>query len=166
MSEFWKAYQRPEWQRCRLETMERAGWRCEACHEESEQLHVHHAYYEKGRKPWEYPDDALICLCHECHRLDHKHLAIIKRELGVLSRDIGPGAMEPVLWLIRAFRAKNLLDEEVAADGWGAIRCLSRMFGPADDYLEETDKNLIGLFSGDEPVTGRDIMEFLKEKRG
>lgn len=30
-------------------------------------LHVHHKYYEPGKKPWEYPDEALITLCESCH---------------------------------------------------------------------------------------------------
>lgn len=30
-------------------------------------LHVHHKYYIRGRKPWEYDDDALITLCNWCH---------------------------------------------------------------------------------------------------
>lgn len=47
------------------------------------ELHVHHHYYVKGRLPWEYPDLALITLCHECHwDLHQKHrIPIYKDEL-------------------------------------------------------------------------------------
>lgn len=34
-------------------------------------LNVHHRYYIKGNKPWEYSDDALITLCESCHKLTH-----------------------------------------------------------------------------------------------
>lgn len=36
------------------------------------ELHVHHKYYIIGRKPWEYPNDALITLCSDCHEKLHK----------------------------------------------------------------------------------------------
>lgn len=36
------------------------------------ELHVHHKYYILGRKPWEYPNDALITLCSDCHEKLHK----------------------------------------------------------------------------------------------
>lgn len=35
-------------------------------------LEVHHKAYAKGYDPWEYPDDALITLCSDCHREWHK----------------------------------------------------------------------------------------------
>ena len=34
-------------------------------------LNIHHKYYVRGRKPWEYPNDALITLCQECHQNRH-----------------------------------------------------------------------------------------------
>lgn len=34
-------------------------------------LHVHHKYYQKGLKPWEYPDRALISYCWVCHKELH-----------------------------------------------------------------------------------------------
>lgn len=36
------------------------------------QLEVHHTYYEKGLKPWEYPDDSLKTLCWICHKKEHQ----------------------------------------------------------------------------------------------
>lgn len=35
-------------------------------------LNVHHKFYEIGKNAWEYPDDALITLCDECHHKMHK----------------------------------------------------------------------------------------------
>ena len=35
-------------------------------------LNIHHAYYIKGHKPWEYGDDALVTLCEKCHKKRHE----------------------------------------------------------------------------------------------
>ena len=35
-------------------------------------LHVHHEYYQLGKRPWEYSDDALTTLCWYCHEKLHK----------------------------------------------------------------------------------------------
>jgi hypothetical protein len=36
-------------------------------------LHVHHKYYQYGKLPWEYPDEALTTLCWNCHEELHKN---------------------------------------------------------------------------------------------
>lgn len=58
----------PRWQRCRLDTFERASWKCEECHIGTSTLTVHHVVYIKGRNPWEYRPDLLQCLCEPCHK--------------------------------------------------------------------------------------------------
>ena len=35
-------------------------------------FHVHHLWYESGRDPWDYPDEALVSLCSDCHVLAPK----------------------------------------------------------------------------------------------
>lgn len=57
----------PRWQRKRLEVLEAAGWTCKQCGEKSKQLQVHHMYYKRGASPWEYPEEALVVLCEDCH---------------------------------------------------------------------------------------------------
>lgn len=64
------------WQRKRLEIMQRDGFKCGICDAENN-LHVHHLYYEKGRKPWEYENNALVTVCAECHDILHNQLAKI-----------------------------------------------------------------------------------------
>lgn len=61
---------RPEWQKKRLEIMERDGFRCRTCDSAEKTLHVHHRYYISKRMPWEYPSGALVTLCDECHKGD------------------------------------------------------------------------------------------------
>ena len=36
-------------------------------------LHVHHTYYQKGRMPWEYPENSLQTYCWQCHEDLHKN---------------------------------------------------------------------------------------------
>ncbi len=70
----------PEWRAKRAKILEAANYQCFDCgrckvgcercdyHEDYvEILEVHHRYYKRGRKPWEYPDAALLCLCRSCH---------------------------------------------------------------------------------------------------
>ena len=62
------------WQRKRLEIMERDDFKCRACGRDENAgitFNVHHAYYEKGKKPWEYDSDMLVTLCSECHASRH-----------------------------------------------------------------------------------------------
>ena len=35
-------------------------------------LNVHHTYYTRGSKPWEYENDALVTLCEDCHKKRHE----------------------------------------------------------------------------------------------
>lgn len=61
----------PRWQKLRLRVFERDKWTCRDCGANDRPLHAHHAYYEKGKDPWDYPDYDILCLCEQCH--DEKH---------------------------------------------------------------------------------------------
>jgi len=39
-------------------------------------LNIHHKYYIKGKKPWDYPNTALITLCQDCHHKRHSESTI------------------------------------------------------------------------------------------
>lgn len=39
-------------------------------------LNVHHKFYQKGKKPWKYDDDALVTLCGACHQKTHEEETI------------------------------------------------------------------------------------------
>ena len=69
-SQYAKQLQRPEWKAKRLEILERDGNKCVKCGE-TKRLHVHHLSYTKGRDAWEYPNDNLVTLCGECHKVEH-----------------------------------------------------------------------------------------------
>ncbi len=58
----------PRWQKRRLEILQRDDFTCHGCYDTESTLHVHHLYYVKGRRPWEYPDFALVTVCSDCHK--------------------------------------------------------------------------------------------------
>jgi 5-methylcytosine-specific restriction endonuclease McrA len=68
MSNYSQMLRDPRWQRKRLEVMKRAEFCCEACGDKSEELNVHHKYYDRGVAPWDYPVSAYQCLCCSCHK--------------------------------------------------------------------------------------------------
>ena len=75
--EYRKLLRHPEWQKMKTRVQVRADFKCErpGCSyilDENNQLHVHHTYYQKGLKPWEYPIDSLQCLCERHHELAHE----------------------------------------------------------------------------------------------
>ncbi len=57
----------PRWQKKRLEIMQRDGFQCTSCGDDSTTLNVHHSVYQKGAMPWEYEDHFLTTLCELCH---------------------------------------------------------------------------------------------------
>ena len=85
-NEKWKKYEyeallkTDEWHDKRKEILERDGYKCKWCGSPNN-LQIHHRYYEKypnGEKvkPWDYPNEALITLCDECHKKAHKKYKI------------------------------------------------------------------------------------------
>lgn len=60
------------WQRRRAEISLRDGYICQGCHADDHRpVQVHHKYYRWGADPWDYPDDALVTLCDDCHAEEH-----------------------------------------------------------------------------------------------
>lgn len=81
---YWEQLRHPFWQRKRLEILQRDNFTCATCRSTTKTLNVHHSYYEKGKSPWEYPDESLKTLCEDCHGLNHGVMADIKRQLSAL----------------------------------------------------------------------------------
>lgn len=67
----------PKWQKKRLQILERDGWCCQVCYNADDTLHIHHRWYEKGKDPWEYPDDCLVTLCDGCHEDETQSIRLI-----------------------------------------------------------------------------------------
>jgi hypothetical protein len=62
-----KKYADPRWRAKRTEILERDDHHCQGCMASDVTLHVHHRYYRWGNDPWDYPNDALVTLCEDCH---------------------------------------------------------------------------------------------------
>lgn len=71
----------PRWQKKRLEIFERDEWYCQICFDNEATLNVHHKYYIWKADPWDYPDDALITLCEECHSNERESLPVQEKRL-------------------------------------------------------------------------------------
>jgi hypothetical protein len=78
---YWELLQHPRWQRKRLEVLEHANFECQDCGDTEKTLHVHHTYYEKGLKPWEYPDSSLQALCVDCHAKAQDLMTLLNRAI-------------------------------------------------------------------------------------
>lgn len=70
-------------------------------------LHVHHKYYILGNLPWEYKEEALVTVCHECHIAIHDKEKIPvysdnsfkeKLDLSPCSRCNGTGFLDQYLY--------------------------------------------------------------------
>ena len=73
MSKWSAAFRDSRWQQKRLEVMDRDKWTCRSCGASGEgvTLNVHHAYYESGKAPWDYPNQTLVTWCEDCHKARH-----------------------------------------------------------------------------------------------
>lgn len=59
----------PEWQKKRLEILNRDEFTCQLCSDSTTELHIHHKEYIRGNQPWEYEDSNFQTLCKHCHEL-------------------------------------------------------------------------------------------------
>lgn len=84
-SSYYELLKHPKWQKKRLKALERAEFTCERCGAQDKTLHVHHGYYGKGKKPWEYEDDTLHVLCGECHETEETKRDELYRRLAALA---------------------------------------------------------------------------------
>ncbi len=115
----------PRWQKKRLELLEEAAWTCKECGEETKELHVHHMYYKKGLAPWEYPIDALLVLCKDCHaevaQLQEDIAELIARRCAVYDSPLDE------LQAVAGFIYHLPVYPMCGIDGQGAAKCLSVM---------------------------------------
>ena len=85
-------YKDPRWQKKRLEIMERDEFTCKGCGDMESTLNVHHSYYLKGNKVWDYQNWMLVTLCEKCHQRFHKQIDMIKEAIvdGLINNDTIP----------------------------------------------------------------------------
>ena len=63
-------YKHPNWQRTRLQIMQRDGFKCMICGAKNKLLHVHHNTYD-GKFIWDCKSTSMITMCVDCHEIFH-----------------------------------------------------------------------------------------------
>lgn len=101
-------YCHPQWQKKRLEVMESAGFSCEKCGNTEKMLNVHHRFYRRGRKMYEYERSELVCLCEDCHKTTHEY----QDQMRELLEQLDPSQIEQVVGYL-----KGLVIEPCIEDG-------------------------------------------------
>jgi hypothetical protein len=69
--------QQPQWKAFRIELIIKHGPACDDCGTINPRSNVtgldaHHCWYEHGKEPWEYPENAFLILCRKCHGIRQK----------------------------------------------------------------------------------------------
>lgn len=96
MSAYAELLKDPRWQRKRLDVLDRADWTCQRCGCTSRTLHAHHKHYLKGRKPWDYDDDLLECLCDTCHEEVHAEQEALELKIARQPTEMLPALLDAV----------------------------------------------------------------------
>lgn len=76
---FKQQLQDARWRLKRKSAIAHAKYKCQECGA-SGRLDVHHLYYVKGKKMWQYPFKALKVMCRECHKKWHTYNRLEYRE--------------------------------------------------------------------------------------
>lgn len=74
-SEYDRLLHTPQWYEFRQKILKQHYNECDWCGRHNH-LQIHHKYYlktpnNKHINPWDYPDEAMMCLCESCHKKAH-----------------------------------------------------------------------------------------------
>jgi Zn finger protein HypA/HybF involved in hydrogenase expression len=143
----------PQWQKKRLEVMQRATFKCEQCEDGKSTLNVHHSYYEKGLMPWEYPDESLHCLCEPCHQEAERIRKGLMRQLGRISL----GDTERLLGFAKGLEMAEFPNTTHKADDYESVSGMVQAFGfylPGGQLNRVVDLLIKKLIASDGEVDG------------
>jgi len=68
MSTYTELLKSPQWISLRDRHRARTKSTCEDCGAKEIPVDIHHRVYGRRLKPWDYPDDNFVVVCHPCHR--------------------------------------------------------------------------------------------------
>jgi len=132
----------PNWQRKRLEILQRDEFRCQLCRDDDSTLHVHHKQYARGRLAWEYPNDELVTLCEGCHESMHEQQGQLRAITAKLPVG-GPGCVDDAIGLLagwangqQAMDFSHVFDQDPFIYVCGEIACVVSERLDMQDVLE------------------------------
>lgn len=128
----------PRWQRKRLETMESADFKCEACDAADKTLHVHHLAYRKNAEPWDYARNELAVLCKECHEEIHESSSALDRACVLAKKEFGlsTGYLEEITGMILGYVARNVRPLRIQHLNQANIEGMARIFNMSPDEIK------------------------------
>lgn len=156
---YWELLRDPQWQRKRLEVMQRANFKCERCGDASSTLNVHHTYYTKGAMPWDYPDEALKCWCEPCHEYWHKG----KYAIDLALAELGPDRLKEVVRFLLDLVNKNV-NTPIVNEQIPVSQSTVREYEQGQSVIHENYG--IGLISGVESYPVRKVKISFKDGGG
>lgn len=141
---YYQQLRSPQWLKFALQFKEAHNWTCEACgakQSKENELTVHHIYYLRGVKPWDYPDKLLECLCWPCHK---------DRQSEQQSKlaDVAGAMKGRSIWEIRTTFTHPRTHHSLAAEeffGMWALGCAA--FSKAISEIESRNPNLADVLS-------------------
>jgi hypothetical protein len=71
----------PEWQKKRLEILQRDKFTCTNCGSKEKQLHVHHKVYIFNNEPWDYENEFYTTLCYDCHETEEQYKFFVNQNI-------------------------------------------------------------------------------------
>jgi hypothetical protein len=107
MSTYWEKLHDPRWWAFSDRIIAERENKCQECgngRDGGAPLQVHHVDYIRGREPWDYPDELVLCLCRTCHRERQIHDEECKFEF---ARLLGQLKSWDVYELSKGIRAHN-----------------------------------------------------------
>lgn len=75
----------PNWQKKRLEVLEKWDFTCQCCGAKEDELNIHHPLYKKGALIWQYEWHELQCLCVKCHKDAHAVDEKLKKMIALMA---------------------------------------------------------------------------------
>jgi 5-methylcytosine-specific restriction endonuclease McrA len=146
-------YQDPRWQKKRLEILNRDRFTCTFCGDNTKPLHVHHRWYESGRKPWEYPNEALVTYCEDCH----SQMTAINRSIREKLKMLNDYGLERVLGYLNGIFLQSEEDVVVQVQ----FRSGEDIGGIADALgpWVVTENAIVSLITPEGTISGRALMQ-------
>ena len=152
----------------KIRILEKNNFTCCLCGTKEKELHVHHTYYEPNKKPWEYDDVFLWCLCKKCHEYMKNLTDKIKRLIGYSN----PEHIEQFIGYMKAY----LYDEEIGNENFrkeihkgnsefAITDSIDEICGFVDFYKKEKWRELFDIVSEKETIHIDEIIKTIKRKK-